>query len=69
MVVQNKDITSKGHRALGRVGISEKDAGILIKNFKNLISVYDLKKEDLIPFFEEERIIEILEKISHLKDN
>ena len=66
MVVQNKDITSKGHRALGRVGISEKDAGILIKNFKNLISVYDLKKEDLIPFFEEEKINDMLEKIKNI---
>jgi len=65
---EDKDITSKGHRALGRIGISEKDAGVLIKNFKNLISIYELRREDLIPFFEEERIIEILEKISHLKE-
>ncbi len=66
---EDKDTTSKGHRTLGRAGISEKDAGILIKNFKNLIIILELKREDLIPFFEEEKISEILEKISHLKDN
>ena len=58
----------KGHRSLERVGISEKDAGILIKNFKNLIFILQLKREDLIPFFEEEKISEILEKLSHIKD-
>jgi diadenylate cyclase len=58
----------KGHRALEKLGIQEKEAGILIKNFKNLFFIIDLKREDLIPFFEEERIMEILEKISHIKD-
>lgn len=63
------DIFSKGHRTLGRAGISEKEAGILIKNFKNLIAILELKKENLIPFFEEEKINEMLEKINHLKEN
>ena len=61
-------IMPKGHRILEKIGISEKDAGILIKNFKNLISILSLKREDLIPFFEEEKINEILEKISHIKE-
>ncbi|MDD5012476.1 MAG: DNA integrity scanning diadenylate cyclase DisA [Candidatus Nanoarchaeia archaeon] len=65
---EDSDITSKGHRTLGRAGISEKEAGTLIKNFKNLVAILELKKEDLIPFFEEEKINEMLEKISHLKE-
>ena len=62
-------ILPKGHRMLEKAGVSEKDAGILIKNFKNLISILDLRREDLIPFFEEENVNEIFEKISHMKIN
>lgn len=61
-------IIPKGHRILGKIGISEKEAGILIKNFKNLGFILGLRKEDLIPFFEEEKINEILEKISHARE-
>jgi len=64
---EDSNLIPKGHRSLGRVGISEKDSGILIKNFKNLISIFELKREDMIPFFEEEKINDILEKISNLK--
>lgn len=63
---EDSDITPKGHRTLGRAGISEKDAGSLIKNFKNLTTILDLKKEDLIPFFEEEKINDMLEKIKSI---
>ncbi len=65
---EESEIFSKGHRILERTGISEGEIGILIKNFKNLISILNLKKEDLIPFFEEERINDILEKINHVRE-
>ncbi len=58
----------KGYRMLEKTGIIEKDAGVLIKNFKNLKMILELKREDLIPFFEENRINEILEKIKHIKE-
>ena len=58
----------KGHRTLEKVGISEKDTGMLIKNFKNLNTILKSKKEDLIPFFEEEKINEIIEKIKNLTE-
>jgi diadenylate cyclase len=61
-------ILPKGHRSLGRTGIVEKDIGILIKNFKNLISILELKREELIPFFGEERANDLIEKIKHAKE-
>jgi len=65
----NSEIANpKGYRLLEKAGIFEKDAGTLIKNFKNLASILELKREDLIPFFEEEKVNEIFEKISHIKD-
>lgn len=64
----DKDIFPKGHRVLGRAGISEKDVGTLIKNFKNLTTLIELKREDLIPFLEEEKINDIFDKINRLKD-
>jgi diadenylate cyclase len=66
--VESEVANPKGHRLLEKFGISEKNTGILIKNFKNLASILELKKEDLIPFLEEERITEVLDKISHIKD-
>jgi diadenylate cyclase len=60
---ESEYISPKGHRTLERAGISEKDAGMLIKNFKNLNIILESKKEDLIPFFEEEKINEIIERI------
>lgn len=65
---ESEVVLAKGHRVLERTGISEGDIGILVKNFKNLISILNLKKEDLIPFFEEKKIEDILEKINHLKE-
>ncbi len=65
---ESEIVFSKGHRILEKTGIDEKDAGILIKNFKNLVSILKLKREELIPFFEEEKISDILEKINHLKE-
>jgi diadenylate cyclase len=57
----------KGHRILERTGILEKDIGILIKTFKNLNSILETKKEDLVPLFGEEKSSEISEKIKHAK--
>lgn len=65
---EESEVFSKGHRLLERTGISEEDIGTLIKNFKNLISILNLKKEDLIPFFAEEKINDLLEKINHIRD-
>jgi len=58
----------KGHRILEKAKIPEKEIEILIKNFKNLTSILELKKEDLIPFFEEEKTDEIIEKIENMKN-
>jgi diadenylate cyclase len=61
-------VLPKGHRILEKTGLSEKNAGTLVKNFKNLTSILELKGEDLTPFFEENKISEILEKIHHAKE-
>ncbi len=65
---ESEFILPKGYRMLEKTGIADQDTGILIKNFKNLISILDLKKEDLIPFFGEEKANEISEKLSHIKE-
>ncbi len=64
---ESENIFPKGHRVLEKTGISEKDIGILIKNFKNLNSILGAKKEDLAPIFGEEKSSEILEKINHTR--
>jgi diadenylate cyclase len=62
-----ENIPPKGHRILSKAGISEKDIGILIKNFKNLNSILEIKKEQLTPIFGEEKINEIIEKINYIR--
>ncbi len=64
---EESETNPKGHRVLERTGISEKDIGILVKTFKNLSSILEAKKEDLIPLFEEEKSNELLEKIKHTR--
>ncbi|MCK9595958.1 DNA integrity scanning diadenylate cyclase DisA [Candidatus Pacearchaeota archaeon] len=66
--ISEEVVHPKGHRFLEMIGIPEEDGGILVKNFKNLSSILELKREDLIPFFEEGKILEILEKINHIKE-
>ena len=67
LLEESDNIFPKGHRVLEKTGISEKDIGILIKNFKNLNSILYAKKEDLITIFGEEKTNEILEKVNHTK--
>jgi len=65
----NEDfILPKGYRILGKEDLSEEEIEILIKNFKNLNAILNLKKEELIPFFEEEKIKNILEEIDHIRE-
>jgi len=64
---ESENIFPKGHRVLEKTGISEKDIGILIKNFKNLNSILCARKEELVPVFGEEKTNEILEKINHTR--
>ncbi|VVB83846.1 DNA integrity scanning protein DisA [uncultured archaeon] len=58
----------KGHRILEREGISEGDAGILIRNFKNLPAILDIKKENLTLLFEEAIANELFDKIEHIRE-
>lgn len=60
-------IHPKGHRSLEKIGISERDVGILIKNFKTLKSILEAQKEDIAKVLGEEKANEVLEKISHIK--
>ncbi|MCX6747292.1 MAG: DNA integrity scanning diadenylate cyclase DisA [Candidatus Pacearchaeota archaeon] len=60
-------IHAKGHRSLEKIGISERDVGILIKNFKTLKSILEAQKEDIAKVLGEEKAKEILEKINHIK--
>jgi len=55
----------KGHRSLEKMGISEKDVGILIKNFKNLHFILDAQKEDIVKILGEEKTNDIFEKMHH----
>jgi diadenylate cyclase len=65
---ESDNILPKGHRTLEKVGISEKDIGILIRNFKNLNAILYVKKEELVSIFGEEKTDDILEKINHAKE-
>ena len=65
---ESAEIFPKGYRTLSRAGITEKDAGILIKNFRNLLPILELKREEFIPFFEEEKINELFEKIQNIRE-
>jgi diadenylate cyclase len=58
---------SRGFRILENNNLSEENISILVSNFKNLQKILDLKKEDLIPIFGEEKTNIILDKINHIK--
>ncbi len=58
----------KGHRVLEKRGIHEKDIGILIKNFKNLATILNMKKEDAEAVLGKERADKIYDKIIHRKE-
>jgi len=65
----NEDfVLPKGYRILGREDLSSDEIEILVKNFKNLNSILDLRLESLIPFFGEERVKSILEGINHIQE-
>ncbi len=64
---ESENISPKGHRVLEKTGISERDIGTLVKNFKNLNSILHIKKEELLPVFGEEKSNEILDKINHTR--
>jgi diadenylate cyclase len=67
--ISEEIVYPKGHRILEKGGISESDAGILIKNFKNLPTILELEEESLKKIYvNEEKFKEILEKISHIKE-
>jgi len=68
LLEESENILPKGHRILEKTGISEKDIGILIKNFKNLNSILEAKKEELASIFGEEKTNEILERINHTRE-
>ena len=63
----SENIFPKGHRMLERAGISERDIGILVKNYKNLGTILGIKREEIEGFFGKENTDDILEKISHLR--
>jgi diadenylate cyclase len=65
---EESEALPKGHRLLERTGITEKDMGTLIKTFKNLSTILNAKKEDLMPLFGEEKSNELLERIRHVKE-
>jgi diadenylate cyclase len=66
--INEEIVYPKGHRILEKSGVSEEDAGVLVKNFKNLPDILDLKEEDLLKFFNPEKTKEILEKINHIRE-
>jgi diadenylate cyclase len=61
-------VFSKGHRLLEKVGINDEDAGMLIKEFKTLNNILDLKKEEIQKFFSPEKSDEIFEKLGHIRE-
>jgi diadenylate cyclase len=58
----------KGHRIMEKAGVSEEDTGILVKNFKNLPAILELKEEDLLKVFNPEKSKYILERINHVRE-
>jgi diadenylate cyclase len=65
----NEDfILPKGYRILGKENLSEEEIEILVKNFKNLDSILNLKIENLTQFFEGEKAQKILEVIEHIRE-
>lgn len=66
--ISEEIVFSKGHRLLEKVGIEDDEAGMLIKEFKTISDIVDLKKEELAKFFSLEKTEEIFEKLGHIKD-
>jgi len=66
--INEEFVLPKGYRLLNKVDISEESSKILIDNFKNLQNILELKKENLIDLFGDEKSEFILEKIGHLKN-
>jgi diadenylate cyclase len=61
-------VLPKGYRTLEKEGMSEVDMETLVKNFKNLNSILEVRKEDLIPFFSEDKINDIFEMIKDIRE-
>jgi diadenylate cyclase len=66
--VSEESIIPKGYRILEKEGMPSGDIEILIKNFRNLSSILELKKEDLTPLFGEEKASEIFDGIEHIRE-
>jgi diadenylate cyclase len=63
-----ESVYPKGHRMLEKAGIDEEDAGMLVKNFKNLPAILDLNEEALLKIFNSEKAKVILEKLNHIRE-
>jgi diadenylate cyclase len=66
--ISDEIVYPKGHRILEKAGINEEDTGNLVKNFKNLPEILELKEEELLKVFGPEKAKEILEKIEHIRE-
>lgn len=66
--ISEEIIFSKGYRILERVGIEDNEASILIKEFKILPDIVDLKKEELTKLFSPEKTEEIFEKLGRIRE-
>ncbi|MEK6827654.1 MAG: DNA integrity scanning diadenylate cyclase DisA [Nanoarchaeota archaeon] len=66
--VSEESIIPKGYRILDKEGMPSGEIDILIKNFRNLSSILELKKEDLTPLFGEEKASEIFDEIEHIRE-
>ena len=67
--LHDRPISPKGTRILGKTNIFEKDAEIIMEDFKTLDRVFNLDAESLRPLFKNENLVDsIINEIRNLKE-
>ena len=67
--LHDRPISPNGTRIIGKTNIFEKDAEIILDNFKTLDRVFNLDRESIRPFFKNENVVDsIINEIRNLKE-
>jgi len=67
--LHDRPTSPKGTRILGKTNIFEKDAELILENFKTLDRVFNLDRESIRPFFKNENLVDsIINEIRNLKE-
>ena len=67
--LHDRPISPNGTRIIGKTNIFEKDAEIILDNFKTLDRVFNLDREAIRPYFKNENVVDsIINEIRNLKE-